>query len=91
MGPEVPRSELMRRVAPALQRRCVFAGGDDYELLFTAPVSHRAAVKAAAEKCCVAVTLIGSVTYDRLVEVTGEPDFDATLSGYDHFAGVSDP
>ncbi|MDP3829472.1 MAG: thiamine-phosphate kinase, partial [Polaromonas sp.] len=39
--------------------RCALAGGDDYELAFTAPVSARAAVQAAALQAQTAVTRIG--------------------------------
>jgi thiamine-monophosphate kinase len=55
-------------VAPALaalpdaeRLTCMLAGGDDYELLFTAPVSARGAVRAAALDSDTAVTRIGTV------------------------------
>jgi thiamine-monophosphate kinase len=41
---------------------CLLAGGDDYELLFTAPVSARGAVRAAALDSDTAVTRIGTVS-----------------------------
>jgi thiamine-monophosphate kinase len=90
-GPDVPCSDLMRRIAPPLQRRCVLAGGDDYELVFTAPPASRAAVEAAAKRCCVAVTRIGTVSREQGIELVGEPGFDATLGGYDHFAETAIP
>jgi thiamine-monophosphate kinase len=91
VGPSLPRSDSVRRLDRQTQRRCVFAGGDDYELLFSAPPAARSAVEAAAERCCTAVKLIGSITCGESVEVVGEPDFDATLAGYDHFPGALDP
>ena len=42
-------------------RDCVLAGGDDYELCFTAPAGKRDAVHAAAESTGVAVTRIGRI------------------------------
>lgn len=69
-------------------RDCVLAGGDDYELCFTAPASKRDAVRAAAGTAGVAVTHIGSITAGSglaLVAADGQPmPFDHT--GYDHFA-----
>jgi thiamine-monophosphate kinase len=72
-------------------RECVLAGGDDYELCFTAPARQRAAVVAAGQQAGVAVTRIGQV-----VPVSGARAltvFDAdgqamqiTTTGYDHFA-----
>ena len=69
-------------------RDCVLAGGDDYELCFTAQTGKRDAVLAAAESAGVAVTRIGRITAEPGLSVIG-PDgqrlpFDHT--GYDHFA-----
>jgi thiamine-monophosphate kinase len=85
---DVPRSELMLRVESELQRRCVLAGGDDYELLFTASHDAREAIERAARDCCVAVTRIGSTTVETGLRLVGERGIDATLRGYDHFAGA---
>jgi len=41
------------------QLRCVLAGGDDYELVFTAPATARAAVEQAAASAATPVTRIG--------------------------------
>jgi thiamine-monophosphate kinase len=35
----VPRSAALRRLPPEIQQRCTLAGGDDYELCFTAPAA----------------------------------------------------
>jgi thiamine monophosphate kinase len=40
---------------------CVLAGGDDYELVFTAPPSARSRVKAAALQSETSVTRIGLI------------------------------
>ena len=44
---------------PELLHQCTLAGGDDYELAFTAPVARRAAVAAAAQASGTPVTRIG--------------------------------
>ncbi len=72
----------------AVARDCVLAGGDDYELCFTAPADRRDAVAAAAQSVGVAVTRIGRITAGPGLTVIG-PDgrplpFEHT--GYDHFA-----
>jgi thiamine-monophosphate kinase len=72
----------------AVARDCVLAGGDDYELCFTASASKHDAVLAAAEATGVAVTRIGSITAGTgltVIDADGQPlPFDHT--GYDHFA-----
>ncbi len=71
--------------------RLVAGGGDDYELCFTARPAQRAAVRAAAAHCEVAVTKIGNTTARRgslgavlVVDGAGNPCV-LTISGYDHF------
>ena len=72
------------------QRRLDFAlaGGDDYELLFTAPVQHRERVHALASDCEVPVTRIGRITAEsglRLLDSQGQP-ITRRSSSFDHFA-----
>lgn len=88
---DVPRSEAVGRLDGRQQQRFVLAGGDDYELLFTAPPARRAAVEAAGRAASVPVTIIGSMTYGDHCEWIGAQDFDATLPGYDHFSEAADP
>ena len=57
----VPRSAALGRQAQALQRQCTLGGGDDYELVFTAPPGHAQAVAAAARQAGVQVTRIGVI------------------------------
>ncbi|MCB2022122.1 MAG: thiamine-phosphate kinase, partial [Burkholderiaceae bacterium] len=52
----LPRSATLAVQAPAVQRECMLAGGDDYELLFTAPPGRADAVQAAAVAGGVAAT-----------------------------------
>ncbi|MDO8250417.1 MAG: thiamine-phosphate kinase [Rhodoferax sp.] len=64
------------------------AGGDDYELLFTAPISARAAVAAAAQTSQTPVTRIGHMDAARglrLLDGQGQA-MPNTYTSFDHFA-----
>ena len=69
-------------------RDCVLAGGDDYELCFTASPDRRDAVQAAATAAGVAVTRIGRITAERGLAVVGADGQALAIehTGYDHFA-----
>lgn len=74
---------------PDWLRTCVLSGGDDYELVFTAPVAQRAAVQAAAELGLTPVTRIGEVTATGGLDVRdglGRP-VTQHFASFDHFAG----
>ena len=68
----------------------VLAGGDDYELAFTAPVSARQAVQAAAQASQTPVTRIGQIEAApglRLVDGAGRLIADPShFRSFDHFA-----
>ncbi len=72
----------------AVARDCVLAGGDDYELCFTAPAERRDAVEAAAQTAGVAVTRVGRITATPGLVVSGADGQPLPLekTGYDHFA-----
>ncbi|PIF27682.1 thiamine-phosphate kinase [Acidovorax sp. 56] len=73
--------------APLLQQ-CTLAGGDDYELVFTAPPAHRAAVAAAAAQSQTPVARIGQVQAEpglRLVDAQGQR-VEHRFASFDHFA-----
>jgi thiamine-monophosphate kinase len=73
---------------PELLHQCTLAGGDDYELAFTAPVARRAAVAAAALASSTPVTRIGRIEAEpglRLVDAQGQPVVQRYAS-FDHFA-----
>ncbi len=64
------------------------AGGDDYELLFTAPKAMRERVHAAGHDCGVAITRIGEITEQpglRLIDLQGQPLL-RRFASFDHFA-----
>ena len=71
-----------------LLRNCVFSGGDDYELVFTAAPAHAAAVAAAAHACGTPVQRIGRITTRpglRVVDNAGHA-MATGGGGFDHFA-----
>lgn len=68
-------------------RQCTLAGGDDYELVFTAPPAQRDAVAAASQASGTAVTRIGTVLAEpglRLVDAQGQA-VDNRYASFDHF------
>ena len=70
-----------------LIHQCTLAGGDDYELAFTAPQSRRGAVAAAARASGTPVTCIGTVLNEpglRLVDAQGQP-VEHRYASFDHF------
>ena len=70
------------------QLALVLGGGDDYELLFTAPASARAAVQAAARQAGTPVTRIGRIEAEpglRLLDADGRP-VTGRFASFDHFA-----
>jgi thiamine-monophosphate kinase len=76
------------QAVPAERRlECVLAGGDDYELAFTAPPQRRDAVARAARAAGVPVTRIGRIEAEpglRVVDARGEPVPQRFVS-FDHF------
>jgi thiamine-monophosphate kinase len=83
----VPRSAALRGCAEELQQRCVFEGGDDYELLFTAAPSQRVAVAAAGAAGGVTVTRIGAISVGRglTVRAADGREMDRPARAFDHF------
>jgi thiamine-monophosphate kinase len=83
----VPRSAVLASQPLALQRECTLAGGDDYELLFTAPPARADAVQAAARRSGVAATRIGRITSApglSLVDAQGR-SVPHSFGSFDHF------
>lgn len=72
----------------SLVDQCTLAGGDDYELCFTAAPTLRAQVAAAAQASATPVTRIGSVQAQsglRLLGADGE-ELLARFASFDHFS-----
>ena len=85
---KLPRSPVLARQPLALQHTCTLAGGDDYELLFSAPAAVQSQVLVAAAGAGVAVRCIGQISATpglRLQDRNGAAVlFDGR--GFDHFA-----
>jgi thiamine-monophosphate kinase len=84
----VPRSASLRAQSQALQRVCTLAGGDDYELVFTAAPSDAQRVREAARAAGVEVTRIGRIDAApglRLLDAEGRTIGDR-FGSFDHFA-----
>jgi len=85
----LPAGAVLATRDAAMRRAFTAAGGDDYELCFTAPASARADVLAAAASVATPVTRVGSIEAApglRLVDAAGAA-LDLRLAGFDHFAG----
>lgn len=65
----------------------VLAGGDDYELLFTAPPAQREAVAAAAAACGTPVARIGRIDAEPGVRVLDDAgrELPGPFASFDHF------
>jgi thiamine-monophosphate kinase len=84
----LPAGPVLATQPQALRRAFTAAGGDDYEICFTAPASRREAILAAAAECGTVVTRIG-----RIEDAAGLRWTDASgaalaleLSSFDHFS-----
>ena len=66
----------------------VLAGGDDYELLFTAPARKQSSISRLSKELGIAVTAIGTITKGSAVQVLDESEKPITITrkGYRHFS-----
>ena len=84
----LPRSDDLASLPQLLQRAYTLAGGDDYELVFTAAAPRRAEVEAAGARSGLAVTRVGSIETERGLRLRDAAGWVvvAEASGFDHFA-----
>lgn len=86
----LPRHAALERpgVDEALRRRCVLAGGDDYELVFTAAPAARAAIEEVGRALGVRLSRVGTIEIGApqlaIVDARGAPI--EPPRGFDHFA-----
>jgi len=74
-------------LAPERLHQCILAGGDDYELVFTAAPAQRHAVEQAAARSDTHVTRIGHITARpgiRVLDAQGQEIVQPT-AGFEHF------
>jgi len=80
-------TELTLAVGEEAARAAFFAGGDDYELLFSVPPDRRTAIEALAVRLDLPLCRIGRIEAGEagaIVDGAGQP-YDG-LRGYEHFA-----
>jgi thiamine-monophosphate kinase len=88
----IPRSAALSRLVQGRHRRlaveCLLAGGDDYELCFTAPASAAARVAAIAASAKLPLTRVGTITGGSGLVVRDEHGvaLPELPRAYDHFA-----
>jgi thiamine-monophosphate kinase len=83
----LPAGPVLATQPQALRRAFTAAGGDDYEICFTAPAASRDAILAAAAECDTPVTRIGRIDGAaglRWTDASGAP-LALELSSFDHF------
>lgn len=83
----LPAGMALQRQPQDVRRQFTLAGGDDYELCFTAPAHRHDDVLRAARAACVAVTRVGSIETApglRLVDGNRAP-LDMQPTSFDHF------
>jgi thiamine-monophosphate kinase len=72
-----------------IERRCVLAGGDDYELVFTAGEARRVQIEALPRRLGIALTRVGTLQPGKpglmLLDERGTPL--PVPGGFDHFRG----
>ena len=87
--PSVPLSPTLLSVGPELRVPCALAGGDDYELCFTAGANRRIEIEALATATGVALTRIGRMqagpSQVSVSDERGAP-MNFPVAGFDHFA-----
>ncbi|HFB4626574.1 TPA: thiamine-phosphate kinase, partial [Neisseria gonorrhoeae] len=84
----LPSLSVLKDILPRAQwLSYTLAGGDDYELVFTAPESCRSRVLDAAERCGVPVTCIGKINGGCRLKVldAGGRELELHSLGFDHF------
>jgi thiamine-monophosphate kinase len=89
----VPRSPALGRMSGGNERplalQCLLAGGDDYELCFTAPADAAARIAGIAARLSLPLTRIGTITVPEtgltVRDEEGKP-LAALPRAYDHFA-----
>ena len=85
---DLPRPAIFARLAdPALESSCVLSGGDDYELVFTAPQERRAEIESLGGELGLPLTRVGFVQGGdaKLVLLDAAGNAMPVPGGFDHF------
>ncbi|WP_092947422.1 thiamine-phosphate kinase [Roseateles sp. YR242] len=84
---DLPRSAVLGGMTEDLQRMCLLTGGDDYELVFTAPPEAADQVLAAGRRAATPVSRVGRIEAQaglRVLDGDGR-ELDLALQSFDHF------
>ena len=87
--PQIPLSPAMQSVDVETRQNCTLAGGDDYELCFTAPPSVREKMAAISTTLALPLTRIGRMQAGRANVMVIDDNGNAMplqQTGFDHFA-----
>ncbi len=85
----LPKASDLEKIADGkMQARCVLAGGDDYELVFTSRQEHRAGIEALSKQLGLPLSRVGSVQKGepklQVLDRSGKPIEGER--GFDHFS-----
>ena len=90
--PDLPHPTVLARIGDAeLEKACVLSGGDDYELIFTAPQARGAEIDALATELGLRLTRVGYVQAGdpRIVLLDASAKPMTVPGGFDHFRGAA--
>jgi thiamine-monophosphate kinase len=77
---------LRSRLDESIIQHYILAGGDDYELVFTAPQSKRHAIQQLGQQLNLPLSLIGKTTESLDIKVTYKQQLlELSKKGFDHF------
>jgi thiamine-monophosphate kinase len=85
--PALPLAPALAALPPERREQCLLHGGDDYELVFTAPPQHRNVIEALAKASATVVTRIGHISKEpglRAMHASGASQ-SIEARGFDHF------
>lgn len=92
----VPKHPALAALSQEQQVEAAMSGGDDYELVFTAPADKRGLIEQASISALTPVTRIGRIVEKKpsgaplaIRDASGRPLF-LPVQGFDHFAQSAD-
>ena len=93
---QLPKSAILQKQSETIQNQFAACGGDDYEICFTAPAEHRAAINAISKELHLPITRIGRIRANtgatEILQLLNNGDLlsdtqtAALLKSFDHFA-----
>ncbi len=84
----VPFAEDLNVLPEALRQEAFLAGGDDYELCFTAPPDQHKAIISLGAELNLGLTCVGKIIHGHTVQLldANKRPLPITFHGFDHFA-----